>query len=48
MIYGGEVFDDFGKGLHRPFSATVLDLKKVLKAPMNEGDDDDDDDDDDE
>lgn len=31
MIYGGEVFDDFGKGLHTPFSATVLDLRKVLK-----------------
>lgn len=37
MIYGGETFDDFGKGLHTPFSATVLDLKKVLKAPAQEG-----------
>ncbi|KAJ5060222.1 Sialidase, partial [Bipolaris maydis] len=33
MIYGGETYDDFGKGLHTPFSATVIDLRKVLKAP---------------
>ncbi|KAJ6201984.1 Sialidase [Bipolaris maydis] len=37
MIYGGETYDDFGKGLHTPFSATVLDLRKVLKAPAQEG-----------
>lgn len=36
MIYGGETFDDFGKGLHTPFSATVVDLKKVLKAPAQQ------------
>ncbi|ENI01117.1 glycoside hydrolase family 93 protein [Bipolaris maydis ATCC 48331] len=37
MIYGGETYDDFGKGLHTPFSATVIDLRKVLKAPAQEG-----------
>ncbi|EMD97619.1 glycoside hydrolase family 93 protein, partial [Bipolaris maydis C5] len=36
MIYGGETYDDFGKGLHTPFSATVIDLRKVLKAPAQE------------
>ena len=32
LIYGGETFDDRGKGLYTPFSATVLNLWKVLKA----------------
>ena len=36
MIYGGETFDDRGKGLYTPFSATVLDLNEVLKAPVSE------------
>jgi hypothetical protein len=36
LIYGGEVFDDFGKGKHVPFSATVVPLDKVLKdLPLN-------------
>lgn len=30
MIYGGETFDDMGKGLHTPFSATVVRLQDVL------------------
>jgi len=35
MIYGGEVYDDFGKNKHVPFSATVVSLMDTLKAPMN-------------
>ncbi|CAE7026043.1 hypothetical protein CFE70_003702 [Pyrenophora teres f. teres 0-1] len=33
MIYGAETFSNFGKGLHTPFSATVVGLQDVLKAP---------------
>ena len=33
LIYGGETYDDFGKGLHTPLSATVVRLQDVLKAP---------------
>ena len=36
MIYGGETFDDRGKGLYTPFSATVLNLRAVLNATVNE------------
>ncbi|KAH8588724.1 Sialidase [Bisporella sp. PMI_857] len=36
MIYGGETFDDFGKGLHTPFSATVINLNDLLKASSQE------------
>jgi hypothetical protein len=36
MIYGGETFDDRGKGLYTPFSATVLNLREVLNATVNE------------
>ncbi|KAH7033664.1 Sialidase [Microdochium trichocladiopsis] len=32
MIYGGETFDDFGLGLHTPFSATVINLNDLLKS----------------
>jgi len=35
MIYGGEVYDDFGKEKHVPFSATVVSLTDTLKAPVN-------------
>jgi len=35
LIYGGETFDDMGAGLHTPFSATVVDLREILKAPSN-------------
>ncbi|KAI0392080.1 glycoside hydrolase family 93 protein [Xylariaceae sp. FL0594] len=31
MIFGGETFDDFDAGLHTPFSATVVNLKDILK-----------------
>ena len=31
LIFGGETFDDANKGLLTPFSATVVDLKKLLK-----------------
>lgn len=31
MIYGGETFDDMGKGLHTPFSATVVNLHDILR-----------------
>ena len=34
MIYGGETFDDLRLGLLTPFSATVVDLNKVLKTPV--------------
>jgi len=33
LIYGGETYDDFGKRLHTPLSATVVRLQDVLKAP---------------
>ncbi|KAK5636978.1 hypothetical protein RRF57_012690 [Xylaria bambusicola] len=33
MIYGGETFDDMGAGVHTPFSATVVNLKDILKNP---------------
>lgn len=36
MIYGGETFDGRALGLHTPFSATVVDLKKVLRADAEE------------
>ncbi|KAK2784590.1 hypothetical protein FQN53_008417 [Emmonsiellopsis sp. PD_33] len=31
MIFGGETFDNMGLGLLTPFSATVVDLNKILK-----------------
>jgi hypothetical protein len=36
MIYGGETYDDRGTGIHTPFSATVVRLDEVLKAPATE------------
>lgn len=36
MIYGGETYDDRGTGIHTPFSATVVRLDEVLKAPVEE------------
>jgi hypothetical protein len=30
MLYGGETYDNFGAGLHTPFSATVVSLRKTL------------------
>ncbi|KAI2484747.1 Glycoside hydrolase family 93 protein [Pyrenophora tritici-repentis] len=33
MIYGGETYDDVASGLLTPFSATVVRLQDVLKAP---------------
>lgn len=30
LIYGGETYDNFGSNLHTPFSATVVNLTKVL------------------
>ncbi|KAK3372307.1 Sialidase [Podospora didyma] len=30
MIFGGETFDDFGKGLLTPFTATVVNLTEIL------------------
>jgi len=35
LIYGGETYDNFGAGLHTPFSATVLKLQDVLKTPAD-------------
>jgi hypothetical protein len=35
MIYGGETYDDMGLGLHVPFSATVVSLRKTLKTPVD-------------
>ncbi|KAF2852731.1 glycoside hydrolase family 93 protein [Plenodomus tracheiphilus IPT5] len=34
LLYGGETFDDMGKGKHVPFSATVVHLDEVLRAPV--------------
>jgi hypothetical protein len=34
LIYGGETFDDRGKGLYTPFSATVVKLDEVLRTPV--------------
>lgn len=31
LIFGGETYDDVNSGLLTPFSATVIDLKKLLK-----------------
>ena len=31
MIFGGEIFDNMGKGLLTPFTSTVVDLKRTLK-----------------
>jgi hypothetical protein len=36
LVYGGETYDDRGKGLYTPFSATVVRLDEVLKAPASE------------
>lgn len=36
MIYGGEVYDDFRKGRHVPFTATVVSLTKTLKKKAND------------
>ncbi|KAL6153444.1 hypothetical protein ACJQWK_11372 [Exserohilum turcicum] len=36
MIYGGETFDGLGSGGKIPFSATVVNLRDVLKAPLQE------------
>jgi hypothetical protein len=35
LIYGGETYDDMGLGKHVPFSATVVKLTDVLRAPVN-------------
>jgi hypothetical protein len=35
LIYGGETYDDRGLGKHVPFSATVVKLTDVLRAPVN-------------
>jgi hypothetical protein len=35
MIYGGETYDGLRAGNHIPFSATVVSLMDVLKAPVN-------------
>lgn len=37
MIYGGETYDDRGKNLYTPFSATVVKLTDTLKTPANGG-----------
>ena len=36
MVYGGETYDNMGKGVYTPFSATVVRLDEVLKAPAFE------------
>lgn len=36
LIYGGETYDDMAAGIHTPFSATVVNLNDVLRAPENE------------
>jgi hypothetical protein len=33
LIYGGNTYDDSAVGVQKPFSATVVDLKEVLRAP---------------
>jgi hypothetical protein len=37
LVYGGEVYDDFGLGKHVPFTATVVPLDKVLKNQVVDG-----------
>lgn len=34
MIFGGETFDDMGKGLLTPFTATVTNLTRLLDSPL--------------
>ena len=36
MIYGGDTYDDLAAGVLTPFSATVMNLLQVLKAPETE------------
>lgn len=36
LIYGGETYDGRALGLHTPFSATVVNLNKVLHADAEE------------
>ncbi|KAI4632054.1 uncharacterized protein J4E87_001525 [Alternaria ethzedia] len=36
LVYGGETYDGRAEGLHTPFSATVVRLDEVLKAPATE------------
>jgi hypothetical protein len=35
MVYGGETYDNFDAGLHTPFSATVVSLRKTLRTAAN-------------
>jgi hypothetical protein len=36
LIYGGDTYNGRAAGVHAPFSATVVDLHQVLKAPDTE------------